>query len=64
MVYNTQNYWVYAHRPSSGVLETREHNVRFEVSTAVTMMIIISQKMIIILENTTFRKLDMLPSSD
>jgi hypothetical protein len=27
MVYNTQNYWVFGLRPSSGILETRKHNV-------------------------------------
>jgi hypothetical protein len=27
MVYNTQNYWVFGLRPSSGILKTREHNV-------------------------------------
>jgi hypothetical protein len=27
MVCNTQNYWVYGLFPSSGILETREHNV-------------------------------------
>jgi hypothetical protein len=27
MVYNSQNYWVLGLRPSSGILETRKHNV-------------------------------------
>jgi hypothetical protein len=27
MVYNTQNYWVFGLCPSSGILETRKHNV-------------------------------------
>jgi hypothetical protein len=36
MVYRTQNYWVFGHFPSSGILE---------------------------IENTTFRKLDLFPSS-
>jgi hypothetical protein len=27
MVYNTQNYWVFGLRLSSGILETRKHNV-------------------------------------
>jgi hypothetical protein len=27
MVYNTQNYWVFALLPSSGVLENRKHGV-------------------------------------
>jgi hypothetical protein len=27
MVYNTQNYWVFGLFPSSGILETRKHNV-------------------------------------
>jgi hypothetical protein len=36
MVCNTQNYWVFGHFPSSGILENR---------------------------NTTFRKLDLFPSS-
>jgi hypothetical protein len=27
MVYNTQNYWVFGLRPSSGILKTREPNV-------------------------------------
>jgi hypothetical protein len=27
MVYNTQNYWVSGLCPSSGILETRKHNV-------------------------------------
>jgi hypothetical protein len=27
MAYNTQNYWVFGLCPSSGILETREHNV-------------------------------------
>jgi hypothetical protein len=27
MVYNTQNYWVLRLCPSSGILETRKHNV-------------------------------------
>jgi hypothetical protein len=26
MVYNTQNYWDFGFCPSSGILETREHN--------------------------------------
>jgi hypothetical protein len=37
MVYNTLNYWVFGLCPSSGILETRKHNVRFEIFTAVTM---------------------------
>jgi hypothetical protein len=35
-------------------MEQAELNVRFEVSTAVTMMIIISQKMIIIKQNLSY----------
>jgi hypothetical protein len=27
MVYNTQNYWVFGFRPSSGILKTRKQNV-------------------------------------
>jgi hypothetical protein len=27
MVYHTQNYWVFGLCPSSGILETRKHNV-------------------------------------
>jgi hypothetical protein len=27
MMYNTQNYWVFVLFPSSGILETRKHNV-------------------------------------
>jgi hypothetical protein len=27
MVYNTQNYWVLGLCPSSGILQTRKHNV-------------------------------------
>jgi hypothetical protein len=27
MVYNTQDYWVFWTFPSSGILETRKHNV-------------------------------------
>jgi hypothetical protein len=27
MVYNTQNYWIFGLCPSSGILETRKHNV-------------------------------------
>jgi hypothetical protein len=27
MVYNTQSYWVFQLRPSSGILKTRKHNV-------------------------------------
>jgi hypothetical protein len=27
MVYNTQNYWVLGLFPSSGILETRKHDV-------------------------------------
>jgi hypothetical protein len=27
MVYNIQNYWIFGHCPSSGILETRKHNV-------------------------------------
>jgi hypothetical protein len=27
MMYHTQNYWVFGLRPSSGILETRKHNV-------------------------------------
>jgi hypothetical protein len=27
MVYNTQNYWVFGLFPSSGILETRKHDV-------------------------------------
>jgi hypothetical protein len=27
MVYNTQNYWVFGLRPSSGILKIREHSV-------------------------------------
>jgi hypothetical protein len=27
MVYNTQNYWGFGLCPSSGILETRKHNV-------------------------------------
>jgi hypothetical protein len=27
VVYNTQNYWVFGLRPSSGILEARKHNV-------------------------------------
>jgi hypothetical protein len=27
MVYNTQSYWIFRLCPSSGILETREHNV-------------------------------------
>jgi hypothetical protein len=27
IVYNTQNYWGFRPRPSSGILETRKHNV-------------------------------------
>jgi hypothetical protein len=37
MVYNTQNYWVLGLFPSSGILQNRKHDVRFEVFTAVTM---------------------------
>jgi hypothetical protein len=27
MVYNTQNYWVFGHFSSFGILETRKHDV-------------------------------------
>jgi hypothetical protein len=27
MVFNTQNYWLFGLCPSSGILETRKHNV-------------------------------------
>jgi hypothetical protein len=27
MVYSAQNYWVFGHFPSSGILETRKHDV-------------------------------------
>jgi hypothetical protein len=27
MVYNTQNYWIFGLFPSSGILETRKHDV-------------------------------------
>jgi hypothetical protein len=27
MVYNTQNYWVFGLFPSSGILETRKHDI-------------------------------------
>jgi hypothetical protein len=27
MVYNTQNYWLFGLCPSSGILESRKHNV-------------------------------------
>jgi hypothetical protein len=28
MLYHTQNYWVFGHFPSSGILGNREHDVR------------------------------------
>jgi hypothetical protein len=31
MVYNTQNYWVFELFPSSGILETRKHDVSFSL---------------------------------
>jgi hypothetical protein len=27
MLYNTQNYWIFLLLPSSGILETRKHDV-------------------------------------
>jgi hypothetical protein len=76
MMYNTQNCWVFGLCPSSGILKTREQNARFEVITAVTMTDVseerrftqdlhgvTSQKTAFLLENTTFRKLDLFPSS-
>jgi hypothetical protein len=35
MVYNTQNYWVFGLCRSSGILETRKHNVPETVSVSV-----------------------------
>jgi hypothetical protein len=35
LVYNTPNYWVLGLCPSSGILETRKHNVSETVSVAV-----------------------------
>jgi hypothetical protein len=35
MVYNTQNYWVFGLFPSSGILQTRKHNVSKTVSLSV-----------------------------
>jgi hypothetical protein len=31
MVYNTQNYWVFGLFPSSGIIETRKHDVSFSI---------------------------------
>jgi hypothetical protein len=35
MVYNTQNYWVFGLSPSSGILETRKHDVSGTVSVSI-----------------------------
>jgi hypothetical protein len=35
MVYNTENYWVSGHCPSSGILKTRKHNVSETASVSV-----------------------------
>jgi hypothetical protein len=35
MVYNTQNYWVFGHFPSSGILETRKHDISETESVSV-----------------------------
>jgi hypothetical protein len=37
MVFNTQNYWVFGFFPSSGILETREHDVSETGSVSVHM---------------------------
>jgi hypothetical protein len=35
MVYDTQNYWVFGLCPSSGILETRKHNISESRSVSV-----------------------------
>jgi hypothetical protein len=35
MVYHAQNYWVWGHFPSSGILETRKHDVSATGSVSV-----------------------------
>jgi hypothetical protein len=35
MVYNTQNYWVYGRCPSSGIPESRKHDVSETESVSV-----------------------------
>jgi hypothetical protein len=38
MEYNTQNYWVFGLCPSSGILETRKHNVSETGSVSVLLL--------------------------
>jgi hypothetical protein len=37
MVYNTQNYWVFGHSLSSGILENKKHDVLETGSVSVLM---------------------------
>jgi hypothetical protein len=39
MVYNTQNYWVFGLRPTSGVLETRKHTETDPVSETLCFLV-------------------------
>jgi hypothetical protein len=42
MVYNTQNYWVFGLCPSSGILETRKHDVSETGSVSETSCFLVS----------------------
>jgi hypothetical protein len=43
MVYNTQDYWVFWTFPSSGILETRKHDVSETGSVSETSCFLVSR---------------------
>jgi hypothetical protein len=43
MAYNTHNYWIFGLHPSSGILETRKHNVSETDPVSIMLCFLVSR---------------------